>query len=105
MNYGEEALKKHKQLKGKIGIELKDTLDSKDKLSTYYTPGVAAVSSHVAGKAPCPGEARDYTWLNNSVAVISDRVSCFRLREHRPIWCPASHGRLQSDAFQALCWY
>jgi len=69
MNYGEEALKKHKQLKGKISIELKDTLDSRDKLSTYYTPGVAAVSSHIAKH---PEEARDYTWLNNSVAVISD---------------------------------
>lgn len=69
MDYGEEALKKHKQLKGKIVIALKDQLDTQDKLSTYYTPGVAAVSSYVAKH---PEEARDYTWLNNSVAVISD---------------------------------
>ena len=69
MDYADEALKKHKQLKGKIAIALKDTLDSKDKLSTYYTPGVAAVSSYVAEH---PEEARDYTWLNNSVAVVSD---------------------------------
>jgi malate dehydrogenase (oxaloacetate-decarboxylating) len=69
MDYGEEALKKHKKLRGKIGIELKDTLDSKEKLSTYYTPGVAAVSSYVAKN---PDETRDYTWLNNNVAVISD---------------------------------
>lgn len=69
MDYSEEALKKHKQLKGKIGIALKDQLDSAEKLSTYYTPGVAAVSSYVAEH---PDETRDYTWLNNSVAVISD---------------------------------
>ncbi len=69
MDYTQEALKKHKQLGGKIAIKLKDSLDSKDKLSTYYTPGVAAVSSHLAKH---PEEARDYTWLNNSVAVISD---------------------------------
>lgn len=69
MDYGDEALKKHKQLKGKISIKLKDKLDTKDKLSTYYTPGVAAVSSYVAKH---PDETRDYTWLNNSVAVISD---------------------------------
>jgi len=69
MDYGETALQKHKELKGKIGIVLKDTLDSRDKLSTYYTPGVAAVSSRIAEH---PEEARDYTWLNNSVAVISD---------------------------------
>ena len=69
MDYAEEALRKHKELKGKIGLELKDTLDTKDKLSTYYTPGVGAVSSYVAAH---PDEARDYTWLNNVVAVISD---------------------------------
>lgn len=69
MDYGEEALKKHKKLRGKISIALKDTLDTQYKLSTYYTPGVAAVSSYVAKH---PEKTRDYTWLNNSVAVISD---------------------------------
>jgi malate dehydrogenase (oxaloacetate-decarboxylating) len=69
MDYKKLALQKHKQLKGKIAIQLKDPLDTVDKLSTYYTPGVAAVSTHVAQH---PAEARDYTWLNNSVAVISD---------------------------------
>lgn len=69
MDYGEEALRQHKKLRGKIGIELKDTLDSKEKLSIYYTPGVAAVSSYVAENSD---ETRDYTWLNNNVAVISD---------------------------------
>ncbi|HTE21557.1 MAG TPA: NADP-dependent malic enzyme [Candidatus Limnocylindria bacterium] len=69
MDYSKEALKKHKKLRGKINISLKDALDSKDKLSTYYTPGVAAVSSYVAEH---PEEAREYTWLNNVVAVVSD---------------------------------
>src|SRR5688572_23789177 len=69
MDYKAEALKRHKELRGKIALQLKDTLDTKDKLSTYYTPGVAAVSSYVAEH---PTETRDYTWLNNSVAVISD---------------------------------
>jgi malate dehydrogenase (oxaloacetate-decarboxylating) len=69
MDYSAAALRKHKELKGKLSVELKDQLDSKEKLSTYYTPGVAAVSSYIAEH---PDEARDYTWLNNSVAVISD---------------------------------
>ena len=69
MDIGEESLKKHKELKGKISLSLKDKLDSVEKLSLYYTPGVAAVSSHVATH---PEETRDYTWTNNSVAVISD---------------------------------
>jgi malate dehydrogenase (oxaloacetate-decarboxylating) len=69
MDYGKAALDKHKELKGKIALELKDTLDSKEKMSIYYTPGVGAVSDYVAKH---PEEARDYTWLNNSVAVVSD---------------------------------
>ena len=81
MDYKKLALDKHRQLKGKIAIELKDNLDSKDKLSTYYTPGVAAVSSHIAKH---PEEARDYTWLNNSVAVISDGSAVLGLGDIGP---------------------
>ncbi len=76
MDYGKLAMQKHKELRGKIALALKDTLDSKEKLSTYYTPGVAAVSSYVAEH---PEEARDYTWLNNSVAVISDGTAVLGL--------------------------
>lgn len=81
MDYNKLALQRHKELKGKISIELKDGLDTKDKLSTYYTPGVAAVSSHVAEH---PEEARDYTWLNNSVAVISDGSAVLGLGDIGP---------------------
>jgi len=82
MNFGEEALKIHKELRGKIGIKLKDKLDTQDKLSTYYTPGVAVVSSYVAEH---PMEARDYTWLNNSVAVISDGSAVLGLGNIGPL--------------------
>lgn len=82
MDYAQEALKKHKQLRGKIAIRLKDDLDSKDKLSIYYTPGVAAVSSYVAEH---PEEAREYTWLNNSVAVISDGSAVLGLGDIGPL--------------------
>ena len=68
-DYKQLALDQSKTLKGKISITLRDTLDSKDKLSTYYTPGVGAVSSHLAEH---PEETRNYTWTNNNVAVISD---------------------------------
>lgn len=69
MDYNKRALEKHKALKGKISVELKDKLDSKDALSTYYSPGVGAVSSHLAKH---PEETRDFTWTGNTVAVISD---------------------------------
>lgn len=81
MDYKEEALKKHKELRGKIEVTLRDGLDTQDKLSTYYTPGVAAVSSHIAKH---PEEARDYTWLNNSVAVISDGSAVLGLGDIGP---------------------
>lgn len=69
MDYNELAMQKHKELKGKIGLQLKDTLDTQDKLSTYYTPGVGAVSRYVSEH---PAETRNYTWTNNNVAVVSD---------------------------------
>ena len=70
MNYDELALKLHEEHKGKITTSLRDhgTLD-KEKLSAYYTPGVAAVSSAIAND---PSLLPKYTWTNNLVAVISD---------------------------------
>lgn len=68
-DYAERALDEHKKHKGKISIALRDKLDHKEKLAIYYTPGVGAVSSHVAEH---PEQLRDYTWTNNNVAVISD---------------------------------
>ncbi|MDZ7744896.1 MAG: NADP-dependent malic enzyme [Candidatus Saccharibacteria bacterium] len=81
MDYKQHALKKHKSLKGKLSIRLKDDLNSPDKLSTYYTPGVAAVSSFVAEH---PDKAREYTWLNNCVAVISDGSAVLGLGDIGP---------------------
>jgi len=82
MDYTKLALAKHKQLQGKISVALKDNLDTREKLSTYYTPGVAAVSSYIAEH---PDEAREYTWLNNSVAVISDGSAVLGLGNIGPL--------------------
>lgn len=69
MDYNKRAMKKHKELGGKISVELKDNLDNLDQLSIYYTPGVGAVSKAIANN---PSTARELTWIKNSVAVISD---------------------------------
>jgi malate dehydrogenase (oxaloacetate-decarboxylating) len=82
MDYGKRSLEAHKKLRGKISIALKDSLDSKDQLSIYYTPGVGSVSSYVAEH---PEEARDYTWLNNNVAVISDGSAVLGLGNIGPL--------------------
>jgi malate dehydrogenase (oxaloacetate-decarboxylating) len=82
MNISDEALARHKQLRGKISVELKDPEFDFDKLKLDYTPGVAAVSSYVAEH---PDEARNYTWLNNSVAVISDGSAVLGLGNIGPL--------------------
>lgn len=81
-NIGAESLKRHKELAGKISVVAKDTIVDTDKLSTYYTPGVGTVSSYVAEH---PNEARDYTWLNNTVAIISDGSAVLGLGNLGPI--------------------
>ncbi len=80
-NFGKIALQKHKELKGKLSVSLKDDLDTQDKLSIYYTPGVGTVSSYVSEHED---QARDYTWLNNSVAVISDGTAVLGLGDIGP---------------------
>lgn len=82
MDYNQRALDEHKRLKGKISVELKAALDNKDDLSTFYSPGVGAVSKYLAEN---PSEVRDYTWVNNTVAVISDGSAVLGLGNIGPI--------------------
>jgi malate dehydrogenase (oxaloacetate-decarboxylating) len=70
MNYDQQALDLHKQYKGKITTSIRDQDQmTKEKLSAYYTPGVAAVSSAIADDETL---LPVYTWTNNLVAVVSD---------------------------------
>ncbi len=77
MNFDELALELHKKYKGKITTKLRDDEElNREKLSAYYTPGVAAVSKAIAED---PTKLKDYTWTNNLVAVISDGSSVLGL--------------------------
>jgi len=70
MNSNDRAFELHKQYKGKITIALRDHSElDRDRLSAYYTPGVAAISEAIAND---PAKLPEYTWTNNLVAVISD---------------------------------
>ena len=82
MDYNKLALELHKKHKGKITTALRDTgaLD-KDKLSAYYTPGVAEVSRVIAAD---PSLLSKYTWTNNLVAVISDGSAVLGLGDIGP---------------------
>ncbi|MBA2279329.1 NADP-dependent malic enzyme [Candidatus Saccharibacteria bacterium] len=81
MDIYELAMQLHKEHKGKIGISLRDTPSSREKLSAYYSPGVGGVATYTAEH---PDEMRDYTWTNNLVAVISDGSSVLGLGDIGP---------------------
>lgn len=69
MDYSKLALQLHEQHRGKISTSLRDANLDKDKLSAYYTPGVAAVSQAIADDSSLYAR---YTWTNNLVAIVSD---------------------------------
>lgn len=82
MNYDELALDLHQKYKGKITTALRDSRPlTKELLSAYYTPGVAAVSRAIAKD---PALLPRYTWTNNLVAVISDGSAVLGLGDIGP---------------------
>lgn len=77
----EEALEYHKNLKGKLEVKLKSDLkDSKD-LSIAYTPGVAEPCRKIAEDK---NKVYDYTWKQNSVAVVTDGTAVLGLGDIGP---------------------
>lgn len=81
-DYNKLALALHKKLKGKLEVVGKAPLVTRDDWSTLYTPGVGAVSSHIAKR---PKEARDYTIKRNTVAVVSDGTAVLGLGNLGPL--------------------
>lgn len=82
MDIYELALELHKKHRGKIAITLRDTDElDRQKLSAYYSPGVAAVSRAVAAD---PAKLPEYTWTNNLVAVVSNGSAVLGLGDIGP---------------------
>ncbi|MFZ2253255.1 MAG: NADP-dependent malic enzyme [Minisyncoccia bacterium] len=81
-DYAKLALALHKKLHGKLEVVSKSKLKTRDDWSMMYTPGVGAVSSHLAKH---PNEAREYTMKRNTVAVISDGSAVLGLGNIGPI--------------------
>lgn len=69
MNYDQLALEAHKLHKGKLGTHSIPTLETRDDLSTYYSPGVAAPCLEIEKN---PDLAYEYTWKSRTIAVVSD---------------------------------
>ncbi len=81
-DYAKLALALHKKLHGKLEVVSKGSLKTRDDWSMMYTPGVGAVSTHLAKH---PKEAREYTIKGNTVAVISDGSAVLGLGNIGPI--------------------
>ncbi len=68
-DYNKLALEMHESLKGKLSVISKKKLETKDDLSTAYTPGVAEPCRKIHEN---PEDVYKYTIKGNTVAVVSD---------------------------------
>lgn len=69
MDYFKESLNLHKRLKGKIRVNPKIDVRTKEDLSLVYSPGVAEPCKAIAEDVEA---VYDYTIKSNTVAIVSD---------------------------------
>ena len=76
MDYGQIALEKHAQWKGKIEVTARAAVDSAEALSIAYTPGVAAPCLEIQKN---PEKSYELTRRWNTVAVVTDGTAVLGL--------------------------
>lgn len=76
MDYFKESLTLHETLRGKIGIQAKMDIDSRDGLSLLYSPGVAEPCKRIHSN---PADVWKYTIKGNMVAVVTDGTAVLGL--------------------------
>ena len=81
MNYREESLKKHAEWKGKIEVVSRVEVDSREKLSLAYTPGVAEPCMAIHEDAE---KSFTLTRRWNTVPVITDGTAVLGLGDIGP---------------------
>ena len=69
MDYGVEAINRHRASRGKVSIASKMKVETMEELSIAYTPGVAAVCMAIDGDK---SESFALTNRGNTVAVVTD---------------------------------
>ncbi|MGG7179219.1 NAD(P)-dependent malic enzyme [Clostridium paraputrificum] len=82
MTIYEEALKFHEELKGKLEIKSRCSINNANDLSLAYTPGVAEPCREIHKD---PTKAYTYTRKCNTVAVISDGTAVLGLGDIGPL--------------------
>ena len=68
-DFYKESIKLHEQLRGKIEISNKTAVNTRDDLSTVYSPGVAGPCLEIEKH---PEKVYDLTIKSNMVAIVSD---------------------------------
>ncbi len=76
MDYGAEAIIRHRASRGKVSIAPKMKVETAEELSIAYTPGVAAVSLAIAADK---AESFALTNRGNSVAIVTDGTAVLGL--------------------------
>lgn len=69
MDYGKKSVEMSKEHKGQLKIENNFLIQTKDDLSTAYTPGIAQVCKEIHND---PSKYKELTFSGNLVAVITD---------------------------------
>src|SRR5690554_4786915 len=82
MDLKKEALKLHKEKKGKIEVISKVKITNKEELSLAYTPGVAEVCKKIYEDK---NNSYVYTNRKNTVAIISDGTAVLGLGDIGPL--------------------
>ena len=81
MDYNELALKMHEENRGKVAVRSKVTVETREDLSTAYTPGVAEPCRKIRD---CKEDVYRYTAKGNLVAVVSVGTSVLGLGDIGP---------------------